>query len=207
MSIGFKLTKIKEILDTIANMKHLRYLNLSWMDITSLPESICRLRNLQTLKLVMCQNLRLLPKDLRNMSSLRHLGIKDCDRLLQMPVGIGQLTCLQTLSIFIAGSINGCHIKELQGLNHLRGELKIKGLEFVRSSMESKESNLMTRDKLRSLDLTCSDSHLQKENEVDVIEGLQPHPNIKRLSIEEYEGLIFPRWLDVSCLPNLDSCV
>ncbi|KAL5701292.1 hypothetical protein ACHQM5_026642 [Ranunculus cassubicifolius] len=202
-ALDLKLTKIKKIPDNIANMKHLRYLNLSWTDITSLPESICRLRNLQTLKLVMCQNLRSLPKNLRNMSSLRHLDIKDCDRLLQMPVGIGELTCLQTLSIFIAGSINGCHIKELQGLNHLRGELKIKGLEFVRSSMESKESNLMTRDKLRSLDLTWSDSYLQKENEVDVIEGLQPHPNIKRLSIEGYEGLIFPRWLDVSCLPYL----
>ncbi|KAF9622041.1 hypothetical protein IFM89_029325 [Coptis chinensis] len=43
---------------------------------------------------------------------------------------------------------------------------------------------------------------LARRGDKDVIEGLQPHSNANKLSIEGYQGLGFP-WLDFSILPNL----
>jgi Leucine-rich repeat (LRR) protein len=54
----------------------LRFLNLEFNDeIKRLPDSICKLHNLQTLRLVGCENLERLPKGIRNMISLRLLTV------------------------------------------------------------------------------------------------------------------------------------
>ncbi|XVF71540.1 hypothetical protein PTKIN_Ptkin12aG0046100 [Pterospermum kingtungense] len=52
-------------------LKHLRYLNLSYSPIETLPESTSYLYNLQTLKLRGCHNLRMLPKGMKNLKELR----------------------------------------------------------------------------------------------------------------------------------------
>ena len=44
------------------------------------------------------------------------------------------------------------------------------------------------------------------ENNVSVLEALQPNKNLKRLTIENYNGNIFPTWLIRGCdLPKLTS--
>ncbi|XP_077225814.1 putative disease resistance protein RGA1 [Tasmannia lanceolata] len=69
----------KEIPDSICNLKQLRYINLSNSNsIETIPESISYLPNLQTLKLRHCYKLRNLPKDMRKMSSLRHVDTYGC---------------------------------------------------------------------------------------------------------------------------------
>ncbi|XP_015947869.2 putative disease resistance RPP13-like protein 1 [Arachis duranensis] len=64
------LTKLDEVPNLIGELIHLRYLNLSWTDIKTLPESLCNLCNLQILKLYQCSELTTLPSGLHNLVNL-----------------------------------------------------------------------------------------------------------------------------------------
>lgn len=55
-----------------------------------------------------------------------------------MPLKMGQLTGLQTLQFFKAGSEKGHQIEELGCLKNLRGKLMIKKLELVRNTEEAR---------------------------------------------------------------------
>jgi hypothetical protein len=59
----------------VATMKHLRWLDLRRSGIKKLSNSICKLQNLQTLRLEGCEKLEELPKDIRYMISLRFLEL------------------------------------------------------------------------------------------------------------------------------------
>ncbi|KAJ4768098.1 RNA-directed DNA polymerase (reverse transcriptase)-related family protein [Rhynchospora pubera] len=81
---------------TPEKMKHLRYLEIRDVNITSLPEAITTLYLLQTLRLVDCWKLVKLPEVMKYMSSLRHLNIQGYRCTLRsMPSGLGQLNYLQ----------------------------------------------------------------------------------------------------------------
>lgn len=64
--------------DCVGKLSHLRYLDLSYHQMHELPNSLCNLQNLQTLKLVYCKNLKELPRDIVNLTSLRYLIINGC---------------------------------------------------------------------------------------------------------------------------------
>ncbi|KAF3449635.1 hypothetical protein FNV43_RR10366 [Rhamnella rubrinervis] len=113
-STFFELTSISPL---IKKSKHLRYLNLSDTRIKRLPESICSLKNLQTLDLSACYDLKKLPKHLSRLTSLRHLNLEGCESLSRLPRNMGKLTCLKTLTFFIVDKRRGCHLDELQELN------------------------------------------------------------------------------------------
>ncbi|KAL5576033.1 hypothetical protein UlMin_017732 [Ulmus minor] len=108
---------------SIGRAKHLRYLDLSRnMKMRKLPDSICKLQSLLTLKLEGCENLEGLPRDMKNLISLRFLSITTnetfipedriacltslrtliisfCKRLVTLPDGLRCLTGLEDLRI------------------------------------------------------------------------------------------------------------
>ncbi|KAI5313869.1 hypothetical protein L3X38_043045 [Prunus dulcis] len=192
----------------------LRYLDLSYTLISQLPEGMKYLFFLQTLNLLGCHNLEILPSLGLN---LRHLNLSGCVRLTGMPSTIGLLVQLQTLPLFVVP--NKARNIQLQHLN-LHGELNITGLENIEvaSSMESAELHMKIN--LESLGLYWGfilgfkDSFAKPPNappEVggtrlhiapqpeQVIESLQPSKNLKKLVINGYPGTEFPDWAH----PNL----
>ncbi|MCD7472765.1 hypothetical protein HAX54_014099 [Datura stramonium] len=116
---------IKELSASIGKLIYLRYLDLSDTNIKALPNSICKLYNLQTFRANNCFSLK-----------LTKLGLE-----------------------------KGRRIEELGYLKNLR---------------EGRETN---------------DEY--------VLDGLQPHPNLKTLKVVNYFGTRFPSWFSEKLLPNL----
>ncbi|XP_072998224.1 putative disease resistance protein RGA3 [Typha latifolia] len=200
--------------DSIGDLILLRYLNLRGTQIERLPESICNLYNLQVLELGECTKLLELPKGMRNLVHLRHLGLHlDWKRdtqswtdLISMPPGIGRLTSLRTLSRFSISSESGCGIGELKDLP-LRGELCISKLENVGNATEAKLAYLKNKRYINAVMLRWSDQSFSNSQSgvEDVIENLCPHTNLRYLRIENYSGTRFPNWLEDPSFLYLES--
>ncbi|KAL6346906.1 hypothetical protein AAG906_003023 [Vitis piasezkii] len=132
-----------------------------------------------------------LPQAMGKLINLRHL--ENYGVLEGLPKGIGRLSSLQTLDVFIVSSDGNdeCQIGDLRNLNNLRGRLSIKGLD---DAGEAEKAELKNKIHLQRLDLEFG----RKEGTKGVAEALQPHPNLKSLRIFDYAQL---KILD------LDSCL
>ncbi|XP_012829155.1 PREDICTED: disease resistance protein RGA2-like [Erythranthe guttata] len=97
--------------------------------------------------------------------------------------------------------LEGCGIGELGSLKNLKGELEIYNLEKVHDKEEAKRADLLQKSNIVKLKLVWS--HGQNGNE-SVLEGLQPHPNLKSLNIYGFPGRNLPSWCSMmSELNNL----
>ncbi|KAK2386150.1 putative disease resistance RPP13 protein [Trifolium repens] len=204
--LSFRGCELTELANKIGNLKLLRYLDLTGTEIKSLPDSICDLYNLETLILEGCSKLTELPLHFHNLVCLRHLYLEGTD-IKKMPKKIGRLNHLQTLSHFVVGEDSGSDIKELDNLNHLQGKLCISGLKHVINPEDAAIANMKDKKHLEELEVNYSDSFEVNNNgrELDVLEALQPNSNLKRLTVEHYNGKCFPNWLRGYHLPNLVS--
>eukprot|EP00257_Ricinus_communis_P015354 XP_015573242.1 putative disease resistance protein RGA1 [Ricinus communis] len=198
--LNYHLQKLPMSID---RLKHLRYLDFSYSSIRTLPESTISLQILEILNLKHCYNLCKLPKGLKHIKNLVYLDITNCDSLSYMPAEMGKLTCLRKLSLFIVGKDNGCRMEELKELN-LGGDLSIKKLDYVKSCEDAKNANLMQKEDLKSLSLCWSREGEDSSNlSEEVLDGCQPHSNLKKLSIRKYQGSKFASWMTDLSLPNL----
>lgn len=224
---------IEVVPNCIGKLRHLRYLDLSRnKDIKALPNSITMLCNLHTLKFSDCQKLRELPANMKKLVNLLHLDIAGCDGLAHMPQGLDQMTNLRTLPLFVLKvdyasdfwsrprGPRGDHevgvLSDLMGLNNLRGALEIVNLGNGEDTMKA---NLKEKKHLHSL-LLCWRPVVEKTNDslqgvIDyeaTLEGLSPHPNLKRLTITFFNGVRFSSWLpslanlEVLFLENCRKC-
>lgn len=194
---------LSSISSLISHHKHLRYLSLSQTNIRILPTTICSLLNLQNLDLSYCRYLQKLPKNISRLRSLRRLGIRACTSLSHMPPNIGRLTCLTTLSIFIVDNKRGFRLDEVQELD-LGGYLRVQGLQKVSSSVDAEKANLMRKRRLESLSLCWDGNDPQSPRKAEqVLEALEPPPNLSDLLILRYEGFSLPSWFSSGILENL----
>jgi Leucine-rich repeat (LRR) protein len=195
---------IRELPDSIWKLKHLRYLDVSRTSIRALPESINKLYHLESLRFTDCKSLKKLPKKMRNLVCLRHLHFED-PKLV--PAEVRLLTRLQTLPFFVVGPDH--MVEELGCLKELRGALKICKLEQVRDREEAEKAELSVK---RMNKLVFEWSHYEGNSSVnseDVLEGLQPHPDIRILEINGYRGEDFSSWilqLDNLTVLRLNGC-
>ncbi|XP_006338952.1 putative disease resistance protein RGA4 [Solanum tuberosum] len=212
---------IKKVSAKIGKLIYLRYLDLSDTMIKVLPNSICKLYNLQTFSVHNCSSLMKLPKGMANMISLRHIccghhyqsafcfggcgsRYQGSDQF-QMPLNMGQLTSLQTLEFFNVGLEKGRQIKELGRLKNLRGALIIGCLQLVGNKEDARTAYLQEKPNIYRLAYLWShdESEGSEINDEHVLDGLQPHPNLKTLVVENYLGTILPSWFSEELLPNL----
>ncbi|XP_027184539.1 disease resistance protein RGA2-like [Coffea eugenioides] len=180
--------------NSVGNMKHLRHLDIRRTGITALPDSITKLYNLMTLKVLYLEEI---PKKFGNLINLRHLEFLEIhlDRCL-FP-GIGQLANLRTLPHFVVSQDKGCQLEELEHLRNLGGELEIFGLENVSSFESAAKAKLSKKSSIQGLRLSwngtkedCDDNNINS-----VMKGLQPHPDLKSLAINGFEGSRYPSWM------------
>ncbi|KAL2506929.1 putative disease resistance RPP13-like protein 1 [Abeliophyllum distichum] len=193
--------RIKDLPTSIAKLIHLRCLDVSYnYEIKTLPGSICKLYNLQTFNIIQC-NLIQLPEKIQDLTSLRHLYF--CPKVdFPMPPHIRRLSSLQTLQFFNVGDKEGCRIEELGHLKNLRGQIEIRNLELVNNEEEAKKANLDGNTNIIELKFcwrrcwrrNTNEGNTSNIHDESVLEGLQPHPNLRSIVIEGFRGKNFPLW-------------
>ncbi|KAM7474143.1 hypothetical protein LguiB_021386 [Lonicera macranthoides] len=193
----------ENLLNIISKLKHLRYLDLSNASTKVLPKSIGKLYNLQTLCLGFWE--KELPDELSNLINLRHLHYIEGPSFRQ-PMQLGRLTCLQTLPWFDVGREKGRRIEELGFLKHLRGSVLIRCLEQVSGREEAQKANLFEKTNAYKLQFqwSCDREVNMKNDDEEVLEGLQPHSHLKRLSVQYFLGNKFPTWM-MKMMVNIDG--
>ncbi|KAL2923708.1 putative disease resistance protein RGA3 [Bienertia sinuspersici] len=191
------LQHLKDInlVKSIGELLHLRYLDLSRNSFEALPDnSITKLHNLQTFILSYCIKLEELPHDLNKLEKLRHLDISHCPKLTCMPYGMNKLTSLRVLSKFVVGMRKQCNakLKDLESLTNLTSHIFIyigenyNGVDTINDSYLSQLKHLN--------EVQIEFGYREDVEDEAVLEKLEPHPNLRGLHLESYNGITIPWW-------------
>ncbi|XP_078168104.1 putative disease resistance protein RGA3 [Carex rostrata] len=209
--VGYVKSNFLRILDverienmtTLRTMKHLRYLELSVGNLTTISETISTLYLLQTLRLYHCFSLSKLPEGMRYMKSLRHFYIDYCSELKCMPPSLGELQYLQTLTYYVVGTGVQNRIGELKNLN-LGGRLRIYNLREIQDARDAREANMVSKQNLEQLQLCWGLPGNVRPKfwgseavilDLEVLDALKPCNKLKTLQIDTYRGCNFPVWM------------
>ncbi|KAI4346948.1 hypothetical protein L6164_007810 [Bauhinia variegata] len=112
-----------------------------------------------------------------------------------------------------SNQVNTCSLSFLNPKNMLFrykvGELHIKAPENIESALDARDANLIGKKDLQCLQLSWDFKNVEKESLTSdaqqVFEALQPHSNLKSLTIERYLGVQLPNWM--TNIANITSLV
>nr|XP_048329739.1 disease resistance protein RGA2-like [Ziziphus jujuba var. spinosa] len=200
---------IKMLPDSITLLYNLQTLKLSYCTkLQELPRDLNKLVYLVSLEIDMCTSLTHMPGGLGQLTNLQTLS---------------RFVLKEGTSHTTIKSKHSCdhevgELSDLMGLNNIRGKLSI--INLGNGDQDSKAANLKDKQHLCSLCLCwhvnyyyaklCDDlfdghinlnydlhlpSYLKDVEYEATLEGLQPHPNLKELCLQYYEGVEFPSWL------------
>ncbi|XP_015692749.2 putative disease resistance RPP13-like protein 1 [Oryza brachyantha] len=185
-----------DLSDRIGQLIHLRYLALC-KTITKFPQAVTRLFHLQTLKVPKKRHFDKFPKEMKNLRHLRHLDM-DSASTSQVP-GIAQLVNLQGSIEFHVKREKGNSLESLNDMNNLRGKLHIKNLDVVESKQEACKAGLNKKQSIKVLELEWNSTGRSVPSvDAEVLEGLEPHPQVEEVHIRRYHGYTSPCWLDMN---------
>ncbi|XP_057995036.1 putative disease resistance protein At3g14460 [Hevea brasiliensis] len=193
--LSFKHYNITDLPDSIGDLKHLRFLDLSFTEIITLPETTTSLCNLQTILLKGCRDLKKLPSEMQNLINLRHLDMQNTYRVEGMPQGIEELKSLRTLSDFVVGKGNEVGTTALMNLKFLQRALRISRLQNVANASNVRGAILLHKEKIDDL--------VMEQGDRGELEKMKPHGNLKNLTIKNYDGIQFPSWVGDPLFSNL----
>ncbi|KAM3335965.1 hypothetical protein ACQJBY_030116 [Aegilops geniculata] len=197
---------VAALVESLHQLKHLRYLALLNTDISVLPKNIGKMKLLQFFDLIGCKNLVNLPNSIVKLSQLRLLILPTSS---MVPRGFSGLTNMRRLSGFRAHmDSDSCSLDELGPLSQLRF-LTLHELENVSAAPFAANAKLGEKKHLIDIALNCTsklgDDGLVKEKEgvseeeqrriVNVFDELCPPPSVENLEIEGYFGQKLPSWI------------
>ncbi|KAL7082580.1 hypothetical protein ACP275_14G108300 [Erythranthe tilingii] len=199
--------KLKEIPREIGNLIQLKELDLSFNElIEELPESMCNLRELESLNINSCRALVRLPQGIHRLVNLKHLYNECTYSLKQYPQGLAQLTSLVTLKKI--HNQDGSKLGWLKNLNRLSESLQLtielsSGDDSAAVVEDAREAELRNKTCIRNLRIFFPKSAMGGEEVLvkeasawnDILDALEPHPNLRKLTIGEYKGSRLPRWI------------
>ncbi|XP_049388331.1 putative disease resistance RPP13-like protein 1 [Solanum stenotomum] len=184
--------------DLFIKLKLLRFLDLSETMIEKLPNSICVLYHLETLLLSSCAYLKELPLQMEKLINLRHLDISNTVHM-NMPLHLSKLKSLQLLvgSKFLVGGRSGLRMEDLGEVHNLYGSLSVQNLQNVVNRTEAVKAKMREKNHVEKLSLRWSESRsvANSQTEIDILDELRPHKNVKEVRINGYRGTKFPNWL------------
>jgi hypothetical protein len=121
-----------------------------------------------------------------------------------MPMQLGRLKCLQTLTKFIISKRSGASIEELGNFANLRGKLSILELQNVVSPTDALKACLKDRKYLEELVLEWNASNIS-ECQMSLLDNLRPHSNLKHLTIYNYGDESLSDWVWHHSFSNIES--
>ncbi|WJX22356.1 hypothetical protein P8452_11669 [Trifolium repens] len=160
--------------NSIGELIHLRYLDLSNTEIETLPDTLCNLYNLQTLKLSCCEYLTRLPNSIGELIHLRYLDLSNTE-IETLPDTLCNLSNLQTLKLS-----NCVGLTSLP--NDMHKLVKLRHLDLEETSLEEMPSHMSKLSDLQHLTYYLVSKHEDKGiNQLGTLSNLRGSLSIQNL--------------------------
>jgi NB-ARC domain len=203
--LDLSYSNISSLPDSLCLLIHLRYFSAGGSSIAMLPNAIGKLKNLEFLGLGGCQNLRQIPHSVVNLVKLRLLNLYRTE-VKGISVGLRKLSNLVELQGF---KPHGNNIEVFSSLDELAPLLELRNLVFenmktVSNSTMARLANLNRKLHLKHLTFEYHGQNVEKETLEDVLNELSPPSCLEHLTIDGYYGCKLPSWLNIGTnLQNL----